>query len=211
MDAKVSMFDWPSLIDEKEKWDLLIAWIALSIAFGLSFARNSGLLFSFATSFLGVGTGFIFHELGHKFAGIHYGASAGFRKWDLGLGLALLLGAMSFFNVFGFIFAAPGATYIYSEHISRKQNGIISLVGPAINIALAIALFLLSIFSAIFFPSGLIAGVLLFAAIINLYLAFFNMLPIPPLDGSKVIVWNPIIWGAVFVPLLYLFYFSGIL
>ena len=121
---------------------------------------------------------------------------------------------MSFFTGFGFIFAAPGATYIYSEHISRKQNGIISLVGPAINIALAIALFLLSIFSAIFFPSGLIAGVLLFAAIINLYLAFFNMLPIPPLDGSKVIVWNPIIWGIVFVPLLYLFYlfyFSGIL
>jgi len=210
MEAKIGILDWLSLIDETEKRDLLIAWAALSVAFGLVFARNGGLLFSFATSFLAVGTGFIFHELGHKFAGIHYGASAGFRKWDFGLGLAVLLGAVGFLTGFGFIFAAPGATYIYSDSISRKQNGIISLVGPIINIVLAVALFLLSVFSSAFFPAGTVSGVFFFAAIINLYLAFFNMLPIPPLDGSKVIKWNALVWGAIFVPLLFLFYISGI-
>ena len=29
---------------------------------------------------------------------------------------------------------------------------------------------------------------------VNAGLAFFNMLPIPPLDGSKVVTWNPVAW-----------------
>jgi len=36
---------------------------------------------------------------------------------------------------------------------------------------------------------------------VNLWLAAFNMLPFPPLDGGKVLSWNPIIWALVAIPL----------
>jgi len=40
---------------------------------------------------------------------------------------------------------------------------------------------------------------------INAWLALFNMLPIGPLDGSKVLSWNPIVWvGIVAVSVLFL-------
>jgi Zn-dependent protease len=32
---------------------------------------------------------------------------------------------------------------------------------------------------------------------VSIILAFFNMLPIPPLDGSKVLRWNKIVYVAV--------------
>jgi Zn-dependent protease len=41
---------------------------------------------------------------------------------------------------------------------------------------------------------------------INLWIAFFNLLPIGPLDGRKIIEWNPIIWGACTIPLIFIIF-----
>jgi Zn-dependent protease len=43
---------------------------------------------------------------------------------------------------------------------------------------------------------------------INLYLAFFNLLPFFVLDGAKVFAWNKLVWAALFFPLLF-FIFLG--
>ena len=50
-------------------------------------------------------------------------------------------------------------------------------------------------------------GVELFslAVFVNLWLAIFNMLPIPPLDGSKVLSWNKVIWASFFALLVLIF------
>jgi Zn-dependent protease len=45
-----------------------------------------------------------------------------------------------------------------------------------------------------------------FGTYTNLYLAFFNMIPIPPLDGSKVISWNFPVWF-VFTAVLFVLLF----
>lgn len=72
----------------------------------------------------------------------------------------------------------------------KKASGLIALAGPASNLLLAIifALFTRILFA---FPSTAIAGELyLFFFIIikvNIALALFNLLPIPPLDGSGVL------------------------
>ena len=192
--------------------DIVIAWLALGIAF--SFALSGG-AFSFFSgseplSYAGllvgvalvtVGPGFVFHELSHKFVARKYGFWAEFRMWPMGLALAL------FSSLIGFVFAAPGATYISGANISKTENGKISLAGPLTNVAIA-ALFL----PFFFFGSGVLYAVGYIGVQVNIFLAMFNMLPIGPLDGAKVWRWNLFLWGVVFVPLaLVLAFFFGLI
>ena len=137
--------------------------------------------------------GFIAHELAHKYTAIRYGYWAVYRMWVLGLAMALLVGLASEGR---FIFAAPGAVMILSPYFTSRQAGLIGLAGPAMNVALAGG------FIALSYLPGFIGLICSGGAFINLWLAFFNLLPIPPLDGEKVFSWSPAIWGAVEVPLL---------
>jgi Zn-dependent protease len=97
-----------------------------------------------------------------------------------------------------FLFLAPGAVYISSGAygMPKRQNAYISLAGAATNVALAfIFLFLAPLFGPMISS---------FAVRINLLLAIFNMLPVPPLDGSKVFAWDKKNWAIIFVGLLVL-------
>jgi len=140
---------------------------------------------------LTVGPGFVFHELSHKFVAQRYGFWAEFRMWPQMLVLCLVT------SLFGFIFAAPGATYISGTTISKEENGKISLAGPLMNILIALLFvpFLL-------FGQGFLSDLGFFGVPINIFLAAFNMVPIGPLDGAKVFKWSKPIWIAVFVPLV---------
>jgi Zn-dependent protease len=153
-------------------------------------------LYLLLISMVTVGSGFVLHELSHKFVARRYGYWAEFRMWPLGLVLALAT------SVVGFIFAAPGATYISGTNITGSQNGKISLAGPLTNIAVA------GVFLPMYFLPGLPNLLGLIGVRINIFLAFFNMLPIGPLDGSKVFRWNTFFWVLAFVPLVVGLYFS---
>lgn len=63
-------------------------------------------------------------------------------------------------------------------------NFLVALAGPATNILIALVLggitFLLP-------PNSLLTLVISTVVYINILLAFFNLLPIPPLDGSKIL------------------------
>lgn len=141
-------------------------------------------------------TGFLLHELAHKFVAQYYGAWAEFRMYPTGLLFAVV------FAFLGFLFAAPGAVYIQGR-INRKQNGIISIAGPATNIVFGtifVALWLL-------FPDmGIWSFAFNLIGVLSLFLAGFNLIPLGPLDGKKVFKWNPVVWaGAVIataIPLL---------
>lgn len=191
----------------QEKKDLFISWITISMAFAFVLSPNLLNLVSFVMalpiSLVGVGTGFVLHELGHRQVAKHYGAHAEYKAWTFGLLLALALPIITFGK---FVFAAPGAVYIYGPHITRKQNGIISLAGPAMNIIIAIIALLIAVF-IIGSSNGFLYTIAIYAMMINLFLAFFNMIPIPPLDGSKVMLWDVRIWALIFFPLLAYFLF----
>lgn len=67
----------------------------------------------------------------------------------------------------------------------RKDMALVSLAGPGTNIALAvIAAVILRAFP--FLTGGLVGMFLITVVNYNLLLAIFNLIPIPPLDGSKI-------------------------
>ncbi|MDG6982822.1 MAG: hypothetical protein JRM74_05135 [Nitrososphaerota archaeon] len=196
-----------SVFSKIEVRDIVIAWFALGVAFtfaltsGGAFLRGQGFNLSEFVPFLGislitVGPGFVFHELSHKFVAQRYGFWAEFRMWMMGLVLALIT------SLIGFIFAAPGATYISGQNISEKENGIISIAGPLVNVAIA-TLFIPFAYSSNLYLQ-LIGG---YGSYINIFLALFNLLPIGPLDGAKVWRWNRLIWIGTFVPLALVFWY----
>lgn len=177
--------------------DITIAVIALTVLYSLSVTRPFGwsvdsLLLFLPISFIAVGLGFILHELGHKVVAQRFGFFSEFRKWNYGLILGLLTVPL------GFMIFAPGAVYfgLYGRMVTDEENGKISIAGPIVNIVLAlIALFLtLSLRSYLTMENaGMMYIVLLTLVLtfnVNSFLALFNLLPIPPLDGSKVIQWN---------------------
>lgn len=73
----------------------------------------------------------------------------------------------------------------------RKGILFVSLAGPLSNIGLAlVAGILLRIVLGAFRGMPLaepLSMILMYVAMINLYLAFFNLIPIPPFDGSGVV------------------------
>jgi len=186
-------------ISRRERLDLIIAWLAISVAFSLIFPRAnlSQYLTSLALSMITVGVGFVLHELAHKFTAMHYGYWAEFRKDNLMLLVAVVLAALV-----GVVFAAPGATMIYGAGITREQNGRISAAGPLTNLLLCIPFALVLLLSGWFDPAGawrnLLSLIGMVGLQVNAMIAAFNMLPVSVLDGRKVLAWNP----AVFVVLI---------
>lgn len=79
-----------------------------------------------------------------------------------------------------------------------KDNMKVALAGPVMNFILAFILFLVAAIIYIFIPQMLIEApttakivfiiyeIVLYAAMLNVSLGVFNLIPVPPLDGSKI-------------------------
>lgn len=186
----------------RETRDLWKAGIFISLAFAILLAGglrgilalNASFIFIFGIAFATAGLGFLLHELMHKIVAQRYGLRAEFHAFMPMLWLALLL------SFFGFIFAAPGAVFI-SGLVTRERNGKISVAGPLTNIALAL-LFLLLFFVS---SDGLLHATAAYGWSINALLAAFNMIPVMPLDGAKVLAWHKGVYAATMVLALVLY------
>ncbi|MBI2452426.1 hypothetical protein HYV50_05120 [Candidatus Pacearchaeota archaeon] len=193
---------------EQEKRDLLNAGLIISLAFAILLSGGYKILLvfepkifmAFIMAFFTAGLGFLLHELMHKYVAQSYGFYAKFVAFYNMLWLSLL------FSLFGFIFAAPGAVFI-KGNINKEQNGKISLAGPLTNIILSVV-FLMPIL--IFNLSGIAKSFFDFGLTINSLLAAFNMLPVTPFDGAKIIAWSKSIYFLTLIIAIVLFV-SGML
>lgn len=174
-----------------EMQHLAIAWIAISYAFAFVLsgtARSNPLgsfvIHNFILSLLTVGVSFLLHELAHKVVAQRYNMWAEFR-----MSPSMLMFAVGMAYMLGWLFAAPGAVQIYGNYATREQIGRIGAAGPLMNVLLALA------FMPLIGMTGSFGGVGFgeigyLGVLINLWLAFFNMLPFSVLDGKKVLAWS---------------------
>jgi Zn-dependent protease len=184
--------------------ELALADIVLSVAFTLVLLGGIGtaiqfpdaLLYFFPIALIAITLTFVLHEMMHKFVAQRYGAIAAFKASRIGLIITLIP------SMLGFLIGLPGATIIYSNRFTQEEEGIVSLAGPLTNFAVFFVFLAVGMIEYPHFLSQVLlsftggANLSYFQNMINitlfisLILAFFNMLPIYPLDGSKVLKWS---------------------
>ncbi len=185
-------------------FDKRIIYIILGImvlSMVVQYLANPGMLFSLLISVPGVLIAITFHEFAHAFVADKLGDDTARREGRLSLnpfdhldpiGTVLLLFA-------GFGWGKP--VHVNPSNYTRKMSmekgeALVSIAGPVMNFLLAI------IFAIIYYGIYKFAGVsflistigeivmsLISATVsINVGLGLFNLIPLPPLDGSKVIM-----------------------
>src|SRR3989344_1032589 len=144
----------------------------------------------------------ILHEVMHGLAALYFGDKTAQKMGRLTLnplphiytigsillpGILLATSALTGAGGFLFGWAKPVPVNPLNFNNIRVGEAVVAIAGVAANLALAVlaAIFFHLFGSSLFFPH--LANILSFAVSINLVLAFFNLLPIPPLDGSKLL------------------------
>ena len=185
-----------------------IAIGVLTMAFVFTFDDWGGTTFDFAS---GIGNfinaaivstlALVAHHGAQRIAGLYVGFKAEWRIWIYGIIASVIL---AFLTKGKLIFFAPGGMVAY--HMAGHRLGafryglnywamsLSALMGPLTNMMLAVFFKILQGF----LPNN---GLIKAAIIINLLLAVFTMLPIPPLNGAHLFFISR---------LTYVFSFTGI-
>ena len=97
------------------------------------------------------------------------------------LGFAMLL-------FVGFGWAKPVPVNPYNLRKARVASALVSLAGPLANLSGAVVFsLLLNFISPVLGSQNMLVNFLFLLVLVNVILMFFNLIPIPPLDGSKVL------------------------
>lgn len=176
----------------------------------MEYTTKEGALLSLILTIPGVLIAITFHEFAHAYAADKLGDDTPRMQGRLSLnpldhldpiGSILLL-----FAGFGWGKPVQVNPRNYNRNMSmEKADAIVSFAGPLMNFALAIVFTLIYCamykFSATFVltqTGSIIASIIQYTIFINVGLGVFNLLPLPPLDGSKILMpflpYNAKIW-----------------
>jgi Zn-dependent protease len=132
------------------------------------------------------------HEFAHAWAGTWQGDNTAKALGRLTLNPIAHVSGLGFIMLLfvGFGWGKPVPFNPYNLRNQRYGPLLISLAGPASNLIMAIITGLilkLLIFYQVFPPTNLLIQFLNIFVILNVILMVFNLIPIPPLDGSKIL------------------------
>jgi len=137
----------------------------------------------------------VIHEVSHGYAAYLMGDSTAKNAGRLTLNPlahldfmgSLVVPVLAYLSV-GFMFgwAKPVPYNPYNLRNQKHGDALVALAGPVSNLLVALIFGLLIRFD-VFANITNLTGAVQMIVIINLVLAIFNLIPIPPLDGSKVL------------------------
>ena len=184
--------------DRRTLYIIIIILVLFALA---QYITNPASLFNLVISVPGVLIAITFHEFAHGYAAYKLGDNTAKMEGRLSLnplshidpigGLMLL--------VAGFGWGKP--VHVNPSNYTRKYSmekgeAIVSVAGPAMNLILAIVFTLIYYaiykFAGIAFMDSTIGYIIMlliqYTIAINIGLGIFNLIPLPPLDGSKIIM-----------------------
>lgn len=194
--------------------DIIIADIVLSFGFALVLSGGLGgasanrlsFISLLPITFMAVTLSFVLHEYMHKFVAQRFGAIAAFRKSTNGLIFTIVTA------LFGVLIGVPGATIIYTNNFTKREEGYVSLAGPLTNFAVFLVFFAIAILYTPYLNAHqYYAEAVAITLFISVLLAFYNMLPVYPLDGSKVLRWNKGVFAVMIVLVFIFFYIAALM
>ncbi|MCD8481075.1 MAG: site-2 protease family protein [Candidatus Cloacimonetes bacterium] len=133
----------------------------------------------------------IIHEISHAYAAYALGDDSAKRAGRLSLNPlkhidifgTVILPLILYFSagfIYGYAKPVPFNPYNFRDY--KRDSGLTALAGPVSNILIAILMAIIFHLS-----TPIVQHVLYYVIFLNLLLAFFNLIPFPPLDGSKVL------------------------
>ncbi len=177
---------------------IIIAVLAVSTV--IQYAQNPMQLLALLLTLPGVIVAITFHEFAHAFAADKLGDDTPRRQGRLNLNPLSHIDPIGFFMLIFVHFGWGKPVEINPTNFNRKrsmsaQEAIVALAGPVMNILIAIILTIVLFAINAFAPTFVISqiGVLVvltlqMAISVNIGLGVFNLVPLPPLDGSKVLM-----------------------
>lgn len=170
------------------------------IGWWILFGKEKIMIIKIATSALAVFTAIIAHEIAHGYVAKRLGDDTAQQQGRLSLNPlkhidifgTLILPVLLFLAKTGFIFGwAKPVPINYAKLRSKYGIVLVASAGVMMNFILALISAVLLKLSFLI-PFGAISGVLamfwLQMIFFNIVLAVFNLLPLPPLDGSKILL-----------------------
>ena len=145
---------------------------------------------SMAATLLAVLLAITLHELAHGYVAYCLGDNTAKAAGRLTLNpLAHLdpIGAlMMFIAGFGWAKPVPVNPFFFKGNRTTGMM-LVSLAGPLVNLIVAYIAYLIFVLGNGFFDNAFMNLFLRTCVTLNIYLAVFNLIPIPPLDGSKIL------------------------
>lgn len=176
----------------------------LAIAFIISFKEWGTTRFDLTVgiynlfnAILIVALSILIHDAGQRIWGLAIGYRIEFKLWSFGLLIALIIAFVSNGNLWLIVPSGFMLHHLAGHRLGRFRYGInyfgqamVALAGPLFTLMLVILLKVLSIFSA----NPLIHKAIVF----NIIYLITSMLPIPPLDGSKIYFGSRMLYAFIF-------------
>ena len=194
-------------------FDKRVLYVVITIMVFMTLANyisNPGALFGLLVSIPGVLIAITFHEFAHAFVADKLGDDTPRRQGRLNLNPLSHIDPVGFFMLIFAHFGWGKPVEINPTNFNRKrsmsaQEAIVALAGPVMNLIIAIVLtiilFAINAFASTFAFTTvgmLICLTLQMAISVNIGLGVFNLIPLPPLDGSKILMhflpYNAKIW-----------------
>lgn len=167
-----------------------LSWILgiLSITIALGGFQIINLYFYTSPIFVGILVGFISHEYMHRYLSRKYHMASRYTANVLGV-LITLVSALLPIKLL-----MPGYVKTWTLGPASRKGILYSVAGgPITNIVIASILFIAS------FVLPVYSSFLRSVGWVNAYISLFNLIPIPPLDGDKILRLDIVLWAVLFI------------